>query len=279
MSYYPRTQGKTTVTKTTTTVTQSGSGGPITRSTRETSSYTSSQLSQPTKFSEQRVRIGRPGSSNAQEIITTKYQQPVRTTETKTRYDPKTGASQRITTTNYQPETKVTETRTRYVPVTSTSQTTTTKYQPSTRITETKTRYGPVTSSTQQTTTTKYQPSTKVTETRTRYGPSSSSNQDVYTTAPLKVIETKTRFGHRNEGSGPETKSSKQVTYTNYQQSRARPIEEVGFNKDKNNDVFVVSESRKEKYSNDNGKRQRYVVVEKTMSDGTKQSASLRANS
>ena len=277
MSYYPRTQGKTTVTKTTT-VTQSGPDGPITRSTRETSSYTSSQLSHPTKVTEQRVRIGRPGSSNAQEIITTKYQQPVRTTETTTRYDPKTGTSQRITTTNYQPETKVTETRTRYGPVTSTQQTTTTKYQPSTRVTETKTRYGPVTS-TQQTTTTKYQPSTRVTETRTRYGPST-NNQDVYTTAPLKVIETKTRFGHRNQKNGGlETKSSKEVTYTNYQQSRARPIEEVGYNDNKNKDVYVVSESRNEKYSNENGKRQRYVVIEKTMSDGTKQTETIRSDS
>ncbi len=77
---------------------------------------------------------------------------------------------------------------------------------------------------------------------------------------PLKVTETKTRYG-------PDSKSSKEVTYTTYQQSRAKPITDNY--RDKDNKVYVVSEKRSEKYTNDNGNVKKNVTVEKTVSDGS----------
>lgn len=305
MSYTSsRTQVKTT---TSTYTTQSGQGKPTTRSTKETTTTTSTrgQPATTTKYSEQILRVGRPGTKGAQEIITKSYQQPAKVTETKTRYDPKTGTTQKTTTTGYQPATKVTtETWKKYGPNASTTQTTTTtkyqpntqvvtetkrygtpttttrkygpvttsskqtttttttttKYPPTTTVTETRRKYGPVTTSTKETTTTttKYQPTTKVTETRTRYGQTTGGND--YVTVPLKVTETKTRYG-------PDSKSSKEVTYTTYQQSRAKPITDSY--RDKDNKVYVVSEKRSEKYTNDNGNVKKNVTVEKTVSDGS----------
>ena len=291
MSYTSsRTQGKTTYTS------KYGPGANTTKETTTTTS-TSSKINQPTKYSETIVRIGRPGSKNAQEIITRKYQQPTRVEETTTKYDPKTGAHQKITTVGYKPETMVvTETRRRggNQPTTTTTTTTTSsKYQPSSNVivSEPRSRYAPLSKSVKETTTTtsisnKYQPQTKITETRRRYGPVTSSTKEtttttttisgpgtqkrysVYTpdeegfvTVPIKVSEKTTAYG-------PDKKSSKEVTYTTYQKTRAKPITDNYEEKD--NKVFVVSEKRTEKYSNDNGKEKKYVTIEKKVADGPK---------
>jgi hypothetical protein len=320
--------------------------GPGKTTVQESITNSASKLQNPTKYTETRVRIGRPGSENAQEIITKKYQQSYRTTETKTRYDPKTGATQTTTTIGYKPETKVvTETRRRYGPYTNIEKTTTTttRYNPqekntepdskpkkkgygglqmshatsiktsaigeppqaitrtrrkigpnssqetttttktstNTKITETKRKYGPSNCTTEETTKTVIKkepnstvtqtvekrhftsstlsPTSKVTESRRRYEPSGS--KDEFVTAPIKVSEKKTRYG-------PETKAEKETTYITYQRSRARPITDNYDEKD--NKVFVVSEKRSEKYTNDNGNERKYVTVEKTTSDGGK---------
>jgi hypothetical protein len=114
-------------------------------------------------------------------------------------------------------------------------------------------------------------PEIKVTETRTRFGTSNRDNEDVYVTRPMKVVETSSRFG-------PETKTVKKVEYTTYQPSRARHIEETGPSNNNKRGVYVVSEKRKEQYSNDNGKERKYVQVEQTLSDGSKRSATLYAD-
>lgn len=251
----------------TTTTTSTSNYEPESGKIQETNTTTFSQIQKPTKYTESIVRIGRRGKNDTQEIITKTYQQPTRVVETKTRYDPKTGTTQKITTTGYQPQAKVvTETRRKNEPSKGTKEitTTTSKYQPSSKVvTETTKRYGPVSSSTKETTvtTTKYQPQTKVTETRTRYGTSNIPDKDGYVTVPLKVSEAKKRYG-------PDVKSSKQVTYITYQPGRAKPINDN--NVDKKNDVFVVSEKRTEKYSNNNGNEKKCVTVEKTVDDGKK---------
>ena len=322
--------------------------GPGKTTVQESITNSASKSQNPTKYTETRVRYGRPGSENAQEIVTKKYQQSSRTTETTTRYDPKTGTTQKTTTTSYKPETKViTETRRRYGspnsgfeettttttkstryqpqakninpetkpkkkgydnlqmshatsiknsaigeppqtitrarrkfgPNSSQETTTTTKTAPKTTITETKRKYGPSNCTTEETTKTitknqpfstitktietrhftssTLSPTPKVTESRRRLGPSNS--KDEFVTAPIKVSETKTRYG-------PESKASKETTYITYQRSRARPITDNYDEKD--NKVFVVSEKRNEKYTNDNGNEKKYVTVEKTTSDG-----------
>lgn len=250
----------------TTTTTSTSNYGPESRRTQETNTTTTSQIQKPTKYTESIVRIGRRGKNDIQETITKTYQQPKRVVETKTKYDPKTGTSQKITTIGYQPAKVVTETRRKNGPSTGTKEitTTTSKYQPSSKVvTETTKRYGPVSSSTKETTvtTTKYQPQTKVTETRTRYGTSNVPDKDGYVTVPLKVSESNERIGH-------DKKSSKQVTYITYQPGRAKPITDNYVDKD--NDVFVVSEKRTEKYSNNNGNEKTSVTVEKTVDDGKK---------
>ena len=351
--------------------------GPGKTTVQESITNSATKSQNPTKYTETRVRYGRPGSENAQEIITKKYQQSSRMTETTTRYDPKTGTTQKTTTTSYNPETKViTQTRRRYgSPNTDIEETTTTSYNPENKvITQTRRRYGspntgieettttttkstryqpqaknadpetkpkkrgydnlqmshatsiknsaigepPQTitrarrkfgpnSSQETTTTTKTAPKTTITETKRKYGPSNctteettktitknqpfstitktietrhftsstlsptpkvtesrrrlgpSNSKDEFVTAPIKVSETKTRYG-------PESKASKETTYITYQRSRARPITDNYDQKD--NKVFVVSEKRNEKYTNDNGNEKKYVTVEKTTSDG-----------
>ena len=319
--------------------------GPGKTTVQESITNSASKLQNPTKYREARIRIGRPGSGNAQEIVTKQYQQSSRTTQTTTRYDPKTGTTQKTTTIASQPETKViTQTRRRYGPNNETKETTTTRYitqdkntnpetkpkkkgygnlqisqataiktsgiaeppqivtrtrrkvgpnssqetttttktAPSTTITETRRKYGPTNCTTEETTRTitKRDPTSTVTQTiqkqhftsstlskqppsttesRRRYGPSSS--KDEFVTVPVKVSETKTRYG-------PETKGTKETTYITYQRSRARPITDN--NDEKDNKVFVVSEKRSEKYTNDNGNENRVVTVEKTTSDGGK---------
>ena len=348
--------------------------GPGKTTVQESITNSATKSQNPTKYTETRVRYGRPGSENAQEIITKKYQQSSRMTETTTRYDPKTGTTQKTTTTSYNPETKViTQTRRRYgSPNTDIEETTTTSYNPENKvITQTRRRYGSPNTGIEETTTTttkstRYQPQAKnadpetkpkkrgydnlqmshatsiknsaigeppqtVVRTRRKFGPNSSveektittkaapgkitetkrkygspnctteetirtitkpeqsstvtekierhhftsstlsptpkvtesrrryqpsSNQDEFVTAPIKVNETKTRYG-------PETKTSKEITYTTYQKSRARPITDNCDEK-----VYVVSEKRNEKYTNDNGNEKKYVTVEKTTSDG-----------
>ena len=318
--------------------------GPGKTTVQESITNSASKYQNPTKYTETRVRYGRPGSENAQEIVTKKYQQSSRMTETTTRYDPKTGTTQKTTTTSYKPETKVvTETRRRYGPnsgveeiTTKTTRyapqaknietepkpkkkgyanlqmshaasvknsaigeppqtitrarrkygpnssqetTTTTQTAPKTTITETKRRYGPSNCTTEETTKTitkkqpfstitktietrhftssTLSPTPNVTESRRRLGPSNS--KDEFVTVPIKVSENKTRYG-------PESKASKETTYITYQRSRARPISDNYDEKD--NKVFVVSEKRNEKYTNENGNEKKYVTVEKTTSDG-----------
>ena len=308
--------------------------GPGKTTVQESITNSATKSQNPTKYTETRVRYGRPGSENAQEIVTKKYQQSSRMTETTIRYDPKTGTTQKTTTTSYNPETKViTQTRRRYgSPNTGIEETTTTSYNPENKVvTQTRRRYGSPNTGIEETTTTtkstRYQPQAKnadpetkpkkrgydnlqmshatsiknsaigeppqtVVRTRRKFGPNSSveekttttkaapgkitetkrkygspnctteetirtitkpeqsstvtekierhhftsstlsptpkvtesrrryqpsSNQDEFVTAPIKVSETKTRYG-------PETKTSKEITYTTYQKSRARPI-------------------------------------------------------
>ena len=319
--------------------------GPGKTTVQESITNSTSNSQNPTKYKETRVRYGRPGSENAQEIVTKQYQTSSRMTETTTRYDPKTGTTQKTTTTSYKPETKVvTETRRRYgspntgIEETTTTTTKSTRYQPQAKytvpetkpkkkgydnlqmshatsiknsaigeppqtvvttrrkfgpnssieektittkgapgkITETKRRYGSPNYTTEETirtvtkpgpsstvtekiekrhiTSSTLSPTPQVTESRRRYQPS--SNKDEFVTAPIKVSETKTRYG-------PETKTSKEITYTTYQKSRARPITDNSDEK-----VYVVSEKRNERYTNDNGNEKKYVTVEKTTSDG-----------
>ena len=85
--------------------------------------------------------------------------------------------------------------------------------------------------------------------------------KDEFVTAPIKVSETKTRYG-------PDSKGSKETTYITYQRSRARPL--TNNYEEEDNKGFYVSERRTEKYSNDNGKENKVVTVEKTTSDGGK---------
>ena len=321
--------------KTTTFTSRYGTGkAPV----QESITSSASKMQKPSKYSETIIRSGRPGSQNAQEIVTKKYQYPTRVSETNTKYDPKTGTTQKTTTVGYKPETKiVTETRRRYGPNTTvteeyTKKTTFTKNPPTQKTTEPKKKgYGPLSishgtsiktsaiadppktvtttrrryapnSSQETTTTTKNAPKTVITQTKrqygspnctteettktvTNYGDSSTytekskrqhfhtstlskeptykgtTTKDEFVTVPIKVSETKTRYG-------PESKGSKEITYTTYQRSRARPLDNNYEEKD--NKVFVVSEKRTEKYTNDNGNEKKYVTVEKTNSDGGK---------
>ena len=307
--------------------------GPGKTTYQESITNSASKSQNPTKYTEARVRIGSPRNQNAQEIITKKYQTSSRMTESKTSYDPKTGATQKTTTVSYKPDTKVvTQTRRRGGPYSHIEETTTTETsypdakqkkkgytnlqmspgtatiktsginEPTQTVTRTRRKVGPNSSIQTTTTTVSTAPGEKVTETKRRYGPKNctteettrtitkpqevatytqtvekrhfvtntlspqppqreprGSNKDEFVTAPIKVSETKTRYG-------PESKTSKEVTYTTYQRSRARPLNDNYEEKD--NKVFVVSEKRNEKYTNDNGNEKKYVTVEKTTTDG-----------
>ena len=194
-------------------------------------------------------RYGTPTNKQAT-ATTSKYQPPMAVNEKIRKIGNPTNTNR--TTIKYQQPTKVAEKRTRYGNISSSTKentTTTSKYQPQTKVPETRTKYEPVT-----TTTTKVQPNKVVTQTRTRYGPLIGSNEEGYVTRPLKVIESTSRYG-------PETKTTKSVTYATYQESRLKP------DSDNSN---VVSEKRTEKYSNNNGNEKKEVAVEKTTDDGTK---------
>jgi hypothetical protein len=178
------------------------------------------------------------------------------------------------------PTQTVTRTRRKVGPNSSIETTTTTvSTVPGEKVTETKRSYGPKNCTTEETIRTVTKPQQVATYTQTiekRHFTSTTlskqpppreprgrleptSNKDEFVTAPIKVSETKTKYG-------PETKTSKEVTYTTYQRSRARPITDNYEEKD--NKVFVVSEKRNEKYTNDNGNEKKIVTVEKTTSDG-----------
>jgi hypothetical protein len=251
-------------------VTETRRLGAPTETTTTTTKYQPPTTS--TQVTETRRKYG-PTSSTQQTTTTTKTTQ---VTETRRKYGPTSTAQTTTTTTSkYQPastSTQVTETRRKYGPLSSstketTTTTTTTKYQPSTttQVTESRRKYEPVSASTNQTTSlrSKYanlQPSTQG-DTKIKIGPSSNTQKEDFVTVPLKVTEVKTRYG-------PDSKTSKQVTYTTYQPGRAKPITDNYVDED--NDVFVVSEKRSEKYVNDNGKEKKEVTVETTTADGTK---------
>lgn len=253
-------------------VTETRRYGTPTETTTTTTKYQPPTTS--TQVTETRRKYG-PNSSTEQ-TTTTKTTQ---VTETRRKYGPTpTTQTQTTTTTSkYQPSstsTQVTETRRKYGPVststketTTTTTTTTTKYPPitTTQVTESRRKYEPVTVSTNQTTSLRsrganLQPSTQG-DTRIKIGPSSNTQNEEFVTVPLKVTEIKTRYG-------PDSKTSKQVTYTTYQPTRAKPITDNYIDED--NDDFVVSEKRSEKYVNDNGKEKKEVTVETTTADGTK---------
>lgn len=174
-------------------------------------SITSSKSPNPTTYKETRVRYGRPGSGNAQEIVTKQYQQSSRRTETTTRYDPKTGTTQKTTTTSYQPETKVvTQTRRRYGPSSGVEETTTTttkstRYQPQNTAPDTKPKKKgydnlQMSHATSIKNSAVGEPPQTITRTRRKYGPNSSIEEKTITTkaAPTKITETKRRYGGQN---------------------------------------------------------------------------------
>ena len=184
---------------------------------------------------EVRKRCGTPTPSNAQDNTTTtstKFQQPTKYSEQIVRFGRRgQPGSEEIVTRKYQVPTKVTETKTRYDPSTGTTQKTTTiGYKPEQKVVKEVRRYGTPTNAS----------STKGATKKTRYDGLSCSKGDSFGADATAVPETKTRFG--------------------------APLRARG----KGNDGFVVSEKRSEKYSNDNGKEQKVVTVEKTTADGTK---------
>ncbi len=175
----------------------------------------------------------------------TKLQQPTKYSEQIVRFGRRgQPGSEEIVTRKYQVPTKVTETKTRYDPSTGTTQKTTTiGYKPEQKVVKEVRRYGTPTNAQQTTTTTtssRVNQPIKLTTKKTRYDGLSCSKGDSFGADATAVPETKTRFG--------------------------APLRARG----KGNDGFVVSEKRSEKYSNDNGKEQKVVTVEKTTADGTK---------
>ena len=189
--------------------------GPGKTTVQESITNSASKLQNPTKYKETRIRIGRPGSENAQEIVTKQYQQSYRTTETTTRYDPKTGATQKTTTIGYKPETKViTQTKRRYGPNNETKETTTTRYITQDKNTNPETKpkkkgYGNLqisqataikTSGTGIKTSGVAEPPQIVTRTRRKIGPNSSQETTTTTkTAPSTTItETRRKYGPTN---------------------------------------------------------------------------------
>lgn len=245
-----------------------------TKTTTTTTKYQPS-TSTTTQVTESRRRYGGPTSSTQETTTTTKTTQ---VTETRRKYAPAPVTT--TTTTKYQPSstsTQVTETKRKYGPLSTstketTTTTTTTKYQPSTttttQVTESRRKYGPLsvstntsnTTSTLRSKATNLQPSTQG-DTRIKIGPSANTQKDEFVTVPIKVTEKRTRYG-------PDSQTSKQVTYTTYQPSRAKPL--TNNYVDDDNNACVVSEKRCEKYVNDNGREKKEVTVEKTTADGTK---------
>ena len=196
---------------------------------------------------EVRKRCGTPTASNAKENTTstsTKFQQPTKYSEQIVRFGRRgQPGSEEIVTRKYQVPTKVTETKTKYDPSTGTTQKTTTiGYKPEQKVVKEVRRYGTPTNAQQTTTTTtsRVNPPIKLTTKKTRYDGLSCSKGVSFGTEGLPLPEPKTRFGAQPRGRG------------------------------KGNDGFVVSEKRSEKYSNENGKEQKVVTVEKTTADGTK---------
>lgn len=229
--------------------------GPETKTTKETTT-----IQKPTKYTETIVRIGRRGDkSGIQEFVTKKYNQAQRVQETKTTYDPKTGATQKVTTVGYQPQSKVV-TESRRIGGTTTTQTTTSTgsknkpvqnvivsgprfknddlsksmkeknpNQPSVNVTSPRSRYGGLSSSMKETTTTtttnnKNQPQTTVTETRRRYGPVTTSfKQTTTTTSGNNKNQPQITVTETRRRYGPVTTSIKETSSTTSINNKNQP--------------------------------------------------------
>ena len=102
-----------------------------------------------------------------------------------------------------------------------------------------------------------------------RYGPATRTTQEVTSSE----YQPKTRYIRQiNSNYEPVNRTSEEI-------NRVKPYSRsIRQNDGNNKDVYVVSQKRKEFYSNDNGKITKFYKVEKLMSDGTKQVETLKSD-
>ena len=155
-----------------------------------------------------------------------------------------TGSTRKIITSSYQQPKIVTEKKiiTRFSPKTSiTKEINSSEFPPEEKIIKKSYRYGLVTRTTQEVTSSEYQPKTRyIRQINSNYEPVNRTQEEINRVKPFS------RSIRQNDGN--------------------------------NKDVYVVSQKRKEFYSNDNGKITKFYKVEKLMSDGTKQVETLKSD-